>query len=134
MAIPGFQGVAGGDINICRFVNLSTAANKTLLEADAGERTFGISYEGAYLPPIPGASAELAAIEGRQVRVYKRGEFCQLRAGSGGWTAGAMLKSDADGKGVTASANNEWVGAESLDACAEGELGLVEVVGYFIGA
>lgn len=133
MSVPSAQLVAGGDINPSRFVRISTAANKTVLEADAGSRTYGISQEGTQDTPLPNAST-LAAAAGDQLRLYKRGEIALLEIGSGGCTAGDALKSDGDGKGVTTTTNNDWVGAEALETAAAGEKALVEVVGYFYGA
>lgn len=116
---------AGGDIRKCRFVKLSTTANKTLLEADAGETIYGISSEGSQDAPVDGASA-LAGAAGDMMEWHGLGETCLLEAGSGGLSCGTLAKSDADGKGVTAGAGDK-VGAFVLTDAAEGELAEVTV-------
>jgi len=131
--IPGFQGVAGGDINTSRFVKISTAANKTLLEAGASERCFGISQEGTALAPIPSASG-LAAVAGNPIHVYIPGQFCLLKIGSGGCVAGDQLAPGTDGKGVINTTDKRWTGAIALETASEDELALVYVMAGFNAA
>lgn len=122
--------IAGGDINPARFVKLSTAADFTVLEADANEQTYGISVDAAQAAPISGAST-LAASAGKSLRVYGLGEECTLELGSGGATRGDNLKSDADGKGVGAATTGttvQWIGAQALESGLEGEKIKVRVV------
>lgn len=124
---PSF--VAGGDINPSRFVKQSTAADFTVLEADANEAVIGVSHESAQDAPIPGAST-LAAASGDQLFVYPIGAVCLLTIGSGGCTRADELKSDADGKGVTRATTGttiQNVGALALESASENELAKVLV-------
>lgn len=115
--------VAGGDIRPCRFVKISTAADFTVLEADANEEVFGISTNATQDAPIPNADGD-AAEAGDQVHVNQPGTFALLELGSGGVTRGGWLKSDADGKGVavaTTGATAQFYGAKALESGSEGE-------------
>lgn len=124
---PGW--VAGGDIRPSRFVKVSTAADHTVLEADANEAVIGISHESTQDAPISGASAN-AAESGDQLTVYGIGRSCLLKIGSGGCTRGDELKSDADGQGVTRATTGttlQHVGAIALESASEGEFARVLV-------
>lgn len=121
--------IAGGDVYISRFVKLSTTADNTALQAGANERSVGISHDGTRdAPGVTGATADLAASAGKPVKTYGLGDICLLWAGSGGFTAGDQIKSDADGKGVTAGSANDQVGAEALQTVAWNERGRVRIV------
>lgn len=134
MAQVSLQMVAGGTIRRSRFCKVSTAADSTLLEADAGEVTIGISHESAQDAPIPGAGTDAAAA-GEAVRLYVHGDVALLEIGSGDITRGAFCKSDADGKGVASTADDEWYGAIALESASEGELARVFIMsGYISGA
>ena len=116
--------VAGGDIRPSRFFKLSGSADKTILEADANERTLGISTDATRDAPQTGSSA-LAAASGEPMAVNMPGVVCKLQLGSGGATRGNMLKADADGKGVesaTTGTTLQWVGAIALESGSEDEL------------
>lgn len=122
--------VAGGDIRPARLVKLSTAADFTLLEADANERCFGVSMDATQDAPIPNADGD-AAESGDHFMYYGAGEECVLEIGSGGVTRGAMIKSDADGKGVLAATTGttlQWVAAEALETASAGEKAKVRVL------
>jgi hypothetical protein len=125
MATPNW--VAGGDIRPSRFVKQSTAADHTVLEADAGERVCGISQEGGREPPLPSVSTVYAGQAGDHMAVYGDGDQCLLELGSGGCTRGDRLKADADGKGVTAATAGNHVGAIALMSGAENEKIRVQV-------
>lgn len=132
MATTGKAFTAGGTIRRARFVKLSTAANNTVLEADANERIWGISQMGGRVAPIPSVTDDPpnAAITGEQVGVYFPGEMTLLEIGSGGCEAGDYLKSDGDGKGVAlaeTSGLKEEVGAIALETALEGALASVQV-------
>lgn len=132
MPFQTYGKVAGGDIRPARFVKVSTAADNAVLEADANEAIIGIATEATQDAPIPGASAN-AAESGDPVKVYTIGSECLLEIGSGGVTAGAEIKSDADGKGVLAATTGTTVqniGAVALEAASAGELARVVVVRY----
>ncbi len=93
---------ANGTIRVGRFVKIDPADNNSILECDANERTIGISQMGGRAAPIPDVSADPpeAAQAGEQCNVHLNGEDCLLYLGTGGVTAGGLLKADADGKGV----------------------------------
>jgi hypothetical protein len=116
---------AGGTIRVARFVKISAAF--TVSECDANERTVGISDMGGNEAPIPSVTNDppYAAIAGESVTVHHQdGETCLLYLGTGGCTAGALLKSDADGAGVVideTAGNKEEVGAIAEEAGSAGE-------------
>jgi hypothetical protein len=123
MPFETIYSTAGGDIRPARFVKLSTAADNTVLEADANEVTFGISSEATQDAPLPGASA-LAAAADDPLAIHPIGSVCLLEIGTGGVTRGAYIKSDADGKGVlaaTTGATAQSVGAVALESASENE-------------
>lgn len=127
---PAFT--VGGTIRTARFVKVSTAADHTVLEADANEATIGISSDAAQDAPIPGASTN-AGETGDSMMVNPIGSCPLLTIGSGGCTRGDELKSDADGKGVTRAttgATMQWVGAIAMESASEDELCRVMVVRY----
>lgn len=122
MSTPqSFSMVAGGIIRPSRFVKLSTTDEGRVLEADAGNKVFGVSEEGTRKVPLTGLDDGYAAIEGESLRVYGLGARCYLELG-GTVTRGDRLKSDADGKAVTASADTEEYGAIALNGGVSGDL------------
>lgn len=130
MAARGY--VAGGTIRVSRFVKVSTAADHTVLEADANEVPFGISQAGGRTAPIPDVTADPAeaAQSGEHLDVHQEGEEVLLRAGTGGWTRGDRLKSDADGQGIpiaTTGTTIQHIGAVAMESASAGELGRVRV-------
>lgn len=116
----------GGTVRTSRFVKLSTTENRTLLEADAGEFVIGISSEATQDAPVDGASTN-AGESGDMMEWHGIAETCLLKTGSGGLTAGDLVKSDADGQGVTASAGDKY-GAIALSDASAGELADVMVL------
>src|SRR6185369_8897067 len=124
-AMYGFEPIpalAGGTIRPARFVKPSTAADNTLLEADANEMAVGISVEAPRDAPLTGASTDLAA-SGDPIPYYPEGCVALLTIGTGGVTRGAQIKSDADGNGVlalTTGTTMQWVGASALESASEG--------------
>lgn len=121
---------ASGDIRPSRFVKKSGAY--TVAESDANEVCIGISHEGTKAAPLPGAST-LAAAAGDPLRVYSDGETCLLEAGAA-VTAGARLKSDADGRGVTAAAGEPSYAVAERGAAAAGEKMQVVIRPQFVPA
>ncbi len=129
MCFEAIQAKAGGDIRPSRFVKYSTAADNTLLEADANEVVIGIATEATQDAPIPNADGD-AGESGDPVMYYPEGKVCLLEIGSGGVTRGANIKSDADGKGVLAATTGTTAqnhGALALESASEGELAKVLV-------
>lgn len=127
------MGVAGGVVRVCRFVKVSTATDKNLLEADANEAIVGISGDAALEAPIPNSSANAATAANDPMRWHPIGSVCKLFIGSGGVTRGDEIKSDADGKGVkvaTTGTTIQEVGAIALESAIENDLADVLVVRY----
>lgn len=108
---------ASGDINPSRFVTKSGAF--TVAQATAGAVAIGVSQEGSKAVPLPSASS-LAASSGDPLAVYSDTEACLLEAGTGGWSAGAYLKSDSAGCGVTASSADAYYARAEQAAAAAG--------------
>lgn len=109
---------ATGDIEPRRFVIMSTAADYTGEQAGAGEFPIGVSQEFSRDTPQSGAST-LAATTGQQVGVYGITKVCLLDVATT-VTAGAILKSDGDGKGIPAGAGDKY-GAVSLQSGVAGD-------------
>lgn len=109
---PSFQ--AAGNINPCRFVKITGAFQVSQCSV-LGERAFGISQEGLMDTPIPGASSTLAAEAGRQVGVFGPGETCLIQV-SAAVTAGALLRTTADGRAVATTTANDNYSAIALES------------------
>ena len=127
--------LANGTIRVSRFVKMDTADNNSVLEADANEKVVGISQNGGREAPIPSVTADPpeAAQAADQLAVLGPGEEedVLLYAGTGGWTSGDELESDADGAGVTAgtgAASVRNIGAIGLETVSAGEYGKVKPV------
>jgi hypothetical protein len=116
--------VAGGTINPCRFVKMSTAADDRCLEADANEDVIGVSYEGGKYAPLSDlVTTNPHAIAGDPVGLYGDGDQCLLELGADA-VRGNKLKSDADGKGVpiaTTGTTLQRYGAMALESGKSGE-------------
>lgn len=107
--------LAGGTIRPNRFVKVSTAADNTVLEADANERVCGVCY---------GSSEDFTSTShvtsGNQCMI-RAGGIVEIEAG-GSITRGALVKSDADGKAVAAATTGttlQWVAGEALESGAD---------------
>lgn len=134
MGIPGFAYVAGGNISPHRFVKSSTTEDHTVLQAGTGESVIGISHKGVRNAPYGALDDGYAAIDGESgFRIYLAGEICHLELGTGGATAGDLLKSDTNGKGVTADTDQDIYGARALENGAAGDVIKVQVVHGYIG-
>lgn len=121
---------AGGNIYPSRFLKLSTSADHTALQADANAEIIGISGPGVIDVREDAANAYHAtATYFANLEVLSYGDAdVRLEAGTGGWTAGDKLESDADGKGVTANGPGRNVGAIALETISAGEIGRVQIV------
>lgn len=118
------QAKAGGTIRPSRFVKVSTAADFTILEADANEFVVGVSMENTRDAPLDGASTDLAS-SGDPCEYYGEGRIAPVLVGSGGVTRGAEVKSDADGQAVlaaTTGTTKQNIGGVALETASEGEL------------
>lgn len=122
---------AGENLHPARFFKLSTAADQTALMAGNAERAFGITHDGQVTPPdlvaALGASADTpyAALTGMPFEYFSSGQYALLTCGTG-WTRAALLTSDADGNGKTASSTNP-VNAQALTSATAGERRIVRI-------
>lgn len=114
---------ASGDINPSRFVAKSGAF--LVAQAGAGVIALGISHEGSKAVPLPGASS-LAAQAGDPIAVYGDTESCLLEAGAA-FAAGAFLKPDAQGRGITAATGERFSAVAEQAAGAAGVKSIVLV-------
>ena len=116
---------AGGDIRPSRFISIS--GNYTVSESNAGSVVFGVSHDSTKAAPADGLANANHAEADDTVSYYKLGDSCLLTAGAA-VAAGAFLKPDADGRGVTASTADDLAGAVALEAAgAAGELIRVQI-------
>lgn len=114
------SGQAAGDIYPCRFVK-DGSADGTYLQAGAGDRTRGISFKDTRRSQYVDTSGKLAA-SGEPFSFYHQpGERCWLELG-GTVALGDRIKSDTDGKGVTAGTDKNQYGAIADAAGVSGEL------------
>lgn len=127
--------ISGGTIRRARFVRLDPAANNRVLEADANSPIYGIAQVGGHGTPIPDVTADPpeAAIATLHLNVHEEGAECDLEIGAGGVTAGDVIESDAEGRGITALttvATVRNIGARALESAAAGTLSRVVVNVY----
>lgn len=122
---------ANGNIYPSRFVKLDTSVNNAVIQAGAGDLTFGVSQEGFRDAPIPLNTTGYAAQAGDTMKVFTVGQTCRLLLAATVSTE-RRLKSDADGKGTPvvggADSMENW-GAHAIEAGSSGELVEVLVVG-----
>lgn len=128
MPRPQPQLVASGNINACRFVKQDGDFRGA--EANANERVIGISKEGSKYPPLSDlVTTNYHAILGDPIGLNGEGDECLLELG-GTVTAGDLLKSDNDGKGVaiaTTGTTMQNYGARALQGGGSGEKIRVQV-------
>lgn len=122
---------ANGTIYPSRFVAIDASDNNSVLQANAGQRTFGISSEGGREAPIPSVTTVVSAQAGDDLQVYSMGQTCLLELGAA-CLAGYRLKPDSNAKGVPISGGSgtlEFFGAEALEAGSAGDFVKVLVLG-----
>lgn len=121
---------ANGNISPNRFVKIDPTATKNFNAIQCSANTdnmIGISQDGLHNPPGVIGSDAFAAVATEEVKIYAMGDICLLAMGAAA-TQGALLTSDASGRGVTAAAG-QTVGAILLEQClALGELRRVQVI------
>ena len=119
---------ATGSINVSSFFKIDPANYRGALQAVVGDLpdgiiqagtqdapgTFGASVFGAYPAVTPNSGGAQAIFFGSD------GMPVQLQAGIGGWTAGDLLKPDANGFGVTAALGDKY-GAKAMSTALVGE-------------
>lgn len=119
---------ANGNIAPSRFVKLDTTAAGKVLQAGAGETIFGISHHSSRRAPLNGWDDGYAAIAGETLKVWSElDDVCWLEIGVGGCTINDLLKSDANGAGVTTVAENDELGAVAMETVVQGSLCKVRV-------
>lgn len=123
--------VAGGDVRPSRFVKAG-ATDFRVLQAGANERAIGISRKGTRNPPYEGLNDGLLAKVGENCPTHGLGDTAPLELG-GSVTRGDRLRSDANGRGVTATAA-ESAYAVAKESGASGEIILVDIIFDTIGA
>lgn len=121
------QWVAGGTIGPSRFVKISTAADHTLLQSGAADPSYGISQVGMLnTPGLLGSDLTIAANATDQIQVYPFGCIAPILC-AGTVTAGAFVKSDANGEAVAASSGNVASGI-MVEAGSAGIMSLCKVL------
>lgn len=136
MPTNGLQIMANGNIAPCRFVKLDTTAGKDQMgvQAGANDQSIGISGTGTNQPPLSDLiTTQYHAQAGDPISLHKMGDVTLLEIGAA-VTAGDLLKSDVDGKGVpiaTSGATLQKIGAKALQTeTTVGAKVLVEVLEY----
>lgn len=124
----GLSLLAKGNIPFASFVKVDTGNDNAALVATANSVNVGISQEGTHDAPGLTGSTVYAAATGQNLTIYSLGDVCRLLAGSGGWTRGQLLKSDANGAGVPATSVGDNVSAVAIESASTGEYGRVQVV------
>jgi len=131
---------ATGDIAVSRFVALDSSADYAVAQCGANGRAIGVSQMGGYIHPLLDTSdPPLAAKDGMQLQVIQpddpNGGGALVEYG-GTITAGAPLKSDADGKAVAATLVSGIVGpgqiivARALESGTAGTKGFVKLLTF----
>jgi hypothetical protein len=143
VALTNLGLILNGPVQPMRFLVMDTTRDYAVIQATgATVMLLGISQQGTKIAPnlIEGlvgyiaSSATIvnyAGIAGDSIEIFHAGDICRLVAGTGGWTPGALLTSDANGAGVVATTGNH-VGALAMSACSVGEFGEVIVRPYKI--
>lgn len=125
-----------GNIAPSRFVKIdSTKAGGYVAQAGAGDVVFGISEQGVRQPPITGLDDGYAGIlDSNSIVVFTEKDECWIECGAA-VTEGDLLKSDANGKGITAGSDGDYYGAQAEQtSTAAGQLVRVVVKSGYRGA
>ena len=127
-----FSGIAGGNIVPSRFVKRSSSGGEAvILMCGAGEAPWGISQPSTRRMALSGWDDGFAAIAGENINVIGPGDDeAQIAVGAVDITAGAYLKSDADGRAVAASSDKDNVGAQALHDAKAGTLARVKPIRF----
>lgn len=127
-----FGKIAGGNIAPCRFVVLGTG--NTVTQSGANGLVWGISDKATRNAPLSGLDDGYAAVSGDMLNVIGPGDDEALLELGGTVSIGQRIKSDADGKGVAATANLDCVGAICLQAGVSGDFVKVKPMRYDISS
>ncbi len=130
MAHMGY--VAGGTIVMSRFVSALTTADRQVVQSTDGSSSHGdpitgVSQEGSRRTPYGALDDGNAAIVGEDISVFQLGDTCKLAYG-GTVAAGDLLKSDVNGRGITAGTDGDNYGARAVEAGVSGEIHTVQVL------
>lgn len=129
--MPHFSRQANGDIYPCRFVKTDTTASGCVIQATAGDKTFGISQKDTRYAPFSAIDDGKAAIAGEMVGVSGPPDTeILLEVGAVAVAADVWLKSDGDGKGVLASTDHDQVGARALRPGNPGDFIPVQILQF----
>lgn len=135
-----FSRTASGSIYPSRFTKLDTSNSGCVIQAtagsgNAGDKTWGISQKSTHLPPIADQYMTiddgLAAKSGESIGIYGPGDdegTEVLLCLGGSVSVDDYLKSDANGKGITANTSGDWIGARALQAGVLNDLIRVQVL------
>lgn len=110
--------VAGGNISVCRFVEISAAHTVTQCNATT-DKPWGISQEYAREAPLPDVTL-YAAKANDPVKIYTVGDDDVLLELGGTVAAGDYLSSHTDGTGLNAGADLTY-GARAKEAGVAGD-------------
>lgn len=109
--------IAGGDINPYRFVELSTSAAFTGVQANAAsDNIVGVTDGSVYK-----FDASLNAVAGTQISLQPTNTV-QVEAGAGGVTIGCYLTSDSAGKALKTTTAGQVAYYIALEAANAGEI------------
>lgn len=109
--------IAGGDINPFRFVELSTSAAFTGVQANAAsDNIVGVTDGSVYK-----FDATLNAVAGTQISLQPTNTV-QVEAGAGGVTIGCYLTSDSAGKALKTTTAGQVAYYIALEAANAGEI------------
>ena len=126
--MPAGHYMANGDINPSRFVMGDTSADKKVIQATANAKILGVCQEGARQAPLNDlVTTNLAAKAGDSIKVYGDSDESVLLVAGGAITAFDSLRSDATGRGVTATSGQNVGAVAQEGAAAAGELIKVQI-------
>lgn len=128
--MPSFTRTANGDIYPMRFVKQDTTAgnNFKVLQATAGDKTYGISQEGQRRIDYVAGTDSRAAAAGEDLNIHGPPEKDVLLILGGTVTTGDSLKSDASGQGVTTTNTGDFIGAIAMASGTSGQAIPVQVI------
>lgn len=114
--------IAGGTIAPSRFVTHSASADNTVTQSVAASPSPFVSQVGSKrVPGLAGSDAAIAAETGDALQVFALGDVAPIEIGAA-VVRGAFLKSDANGRAITAVATDE---AWALALQSGGALGAI---------
>src|SRR5574341_14624 len=114
--------IANGNIAPSRFIKIDTTNEGRVLQAGAGDRVIGISQAGTRRSDYV-ANDGFAAKVNEPIRYFNEKDEESIPLELGGTVArGDRVKSDANGKGVTAGTDKDQYGAIAIVSGVSGEI------------